>query len=269
MAKWDELVEAGVATTARVSGAPEGSRWQHFYPRDGLVLHAYSRYLPHEGEKRPGRRNTDYVWFTAEEARGFVPADTAVGATRQVDASLIERLARFSFVNNVACLSLHYAAEDVRLAELTARVTSVDADVIDLRFEGRTETAASSSRHRAARWMRVAGTGPFVSERGFSGEVLGTARYDVSAGRFIDFELVSLGETWTRPWRSSEAPAGDRRRTPLGFSLSLGGGGLAETVPPAFVELYGWERPATIRSTARKSVTAAARKSVPAKTRTL
>lgn len=250
--KWNALDDA--KKSAHVATAPTGSRWQHFYPHDGLVLRSYTRYLPHEGERRPGRRNMDYAWFTREEARRFLPARLQTGEKHAVDSRLIARLARLHFVNNVPCLSLFYEAKDVREAEMTADVTKVSGDTVHVRFEGKTQTRATKQRDRASRFMRVEGKGPFVSERGYTGRIVGTARYDKKSERFVAFELVSLGEMRRNSWRPVGAPAKSVRRTPIGFSLSLAGSGPAERVPPAFVELYGWERPDSVRTSARKSI---------------
>ena len=43
----DETIATVEASTPRDQRAHAGTRWQHFYPEDGLVLHSWARYQPH------------------------------------------------------------------------------------------------------------------------------------------------------------------------------------------------------------------------------
>lgn len=259
----DETIATAEASTQRDQRAHAGTRWQNFYPEDGLVLHSWARYLPHETESAPGqepldpeRRSMDYAWFTADEMSGLVPARLEEGATREVDPAVVERLARFHVVDSVPCLPQCFDAEDVETAEMTARIERVDGARIHVRMEGRTRAASTSRMERAATWMRVEGPGPFVSEHGVTGRILGRAVYDTASERFVAFDMLAVGETWRAPWRAADAaPSPENRQViPLGIGFSLAADTPSARIPPGFVELYGWDRPNTVRRTQRESV---------------
>ena len=45
--------------------------------------------------------NQDFAWFTKDEARQFLARKIEPGRTRKVPRTLVERLARFHFLDNV------------------------------------------------------------------------------------------------------------------------------------------------------------------------
>src|SRR5207244_670167 len=75
------------------------------FPQDGLVLVMICRDLPRSPKPStsPSRNayNQDYAWFRKGEARAFLPEQPIKGAQGKVRRDLVERLARFHFVDLV------------------------------------------------------------------------------------------------------------------------------------------------------------------------
>ena len=117
------------------------NRADRFFPKGGLVLKVNTRDLPRDPPPQ-GRWaaawNQDYAWFTKDEAGQFLPGEIQPGRTREVPRALVERLARFHFLDNVPRTDFAVFGEAIEDATLTSRVTSVDGDVVSLRLEGRT-----------------------------------------------------------------------------------------------------------------------------------
>ena len=147
---------------------------QRKYPADGLVLGGLSRFLPHPRIPQiwSGFSNFDYAWFRRDEMLGFVPTERQAGAKAEVPRELVERLARFHLWGP-------FAKDEVRRAEMTSTVTAVAGGVLVLKLEGATVAGYGGDR---------------VAESAVETRLLGRARFDTSAGRFVEFELLGLGE---------------------------------------------------------------------------
>jgi hypothetical protein len=216
-------------------------RAERFYPEGGLVLHVYSRDLPRE-EVAPGWRgkawNQDYAWFRKEEARQFLPGgEPKPGQKHEVPAPLVRRLARAHLVDNVRGQTRPYDDRHVEKARLTAVVEAVDGDVVTLRLEGETRTAAEGVWHVGGLRSRQA----TPQKRGFEANLLGRAAYDMKTERFQTFELVAVGTRWGAT--QFNVRQDDMDPAPIGVLFTLAGDSPWERVAPAFFsEVYGWRR---------------------------
>ena len=104
-------------------------RADRFFPEGGLVLKVNTRDLPRDPPQQ--RRwaqswNQDFAWFTKEEAGQFLPGEIGPGRTREVPRRLVERLARFHFLDNVRGQTPPFPVRTIEDATLTSRVTAVE-----------------------------------------------------------------------------------------------------------------------------------------------
>ena len=65
--------------------------------------------------------NQDYAWFRKSEARAFLPEQPIKGAKRKVKRDLVERLARFHFVDLVRGHTSPFPQKAVERADLRPR----------------------------------------------------------------------------------------------------------------------------------------------------
>ena len=109
------------------------NRADRFFPEGGLVLKVNTRDLPRNPPQQ-GRWadawNQDFAWFTKDEAGQFLPGEIEPGRTREVPRPLVERLARFHFLDNVRGQTSPFPARAIEDATLTSRVTAVHGDVV-------------------------------------------------------------------------------------------------------------------------------------------
>ena len=213
------------------------NRADRFFPDGGLILKVNTRDLPRDPPQQ-GRWadawNQDFAWFTKDEAGQFLAGEIEPDRTCKVPRTLVERLARFHFLDNVRGQTPPFPASAIEGATLTSCVTAVDGDVVSLRLEGRTKAVQQGdwSIHGCIDMNR-----PSSQERGLDTKLLGSARFDRKQGRFAGFEVVAVGTRWggTRyNCRSDDlAPA------PFGAVLSLAGESRAERVAPEHFRHYG------------------------------
>jgi hypothetical protein len=191
------------------------------YPEDGLVLQVFTRDLPRpDGSEKKGYYvgawNSDYAWFTREEASSMIPASHEPGAKQAVPGKLVRRIARCHLVDNVRGETQMFQDEHVKLAEMTLVVEKLEGELLRLNIEGafRNEDKGKDA------------------ERGFEGKFLGRAAYDVSRNRFVSFDLVAAG---TR-WGPGSARGEDLAPAPMGaaFRIAATREG-ADRVPPAYL----------------------------------
>jgi hypothetical protein len=209
----------------------ELDRADRYFPEGGLVLKVYTRDLPRDPpqeEPWADAWNQDFAWFTKKEARPFLPGKIAPGRSRKVPRPLVERLARFHFLDNVRGQTPPFPARAIEEATLTGRVTAVDGDVVSLRLEGRTKAVEKGD------WS-IQGfqdmNQPSGQERGLDMKILGSARFDRKRGRFVGFEVVAVGTRWGGTQYNCRG--NDLAPAPFGAVLSLAGESRAERVAPA------------------------------------
>jgi hypothetical protein len=224
LAKWQTLTRA-----ERLLPNDPNKQWaaikrpERFYPEDGLVLYVTSRDLPREagktqpakGDWRANAWNLDYAWFTKAEARQFFGAKLEVGQKQDLPAPVIHRIACAHLVDNVRGQTAPFEESQVKKARLTTTVTAVDGNVVSLRLEGETLTAAEGA-----------------SKHGLDMRLLGKATYDLTAESFLTFELVAIGNRWGATQNNSRR--GDLDEAPIGLVFTLAGDSPCERVAPAF-----------------------------------
>src|SRR5436190_6082429 len=121
LAKWEAMDKKDrlmAKTPAKARSGPGA-----LYPEEGLVLQVFSRDLPRPdgGEKRGywvGAWNSDYAWFTKEEASSMIPPLREPGAKQAVPEKLVRRIARYHLVDNVRGETPMYLNEHVKRAEM-------------------------------------------------------------------------------------------------------------------------------------------------------
>jgi hypothetical protein len=236
---WDRLKAQGRKFSGEDSlNLAQLTRADRFFPEDGLVLKVNTRDLPRDPPQE-GRFaqawNQDFAWFTKEEAGQFLPGEIEPGRTREVPRALVERLARFHFLDNVRGQTPPFPARAIEDATLTSRVTAVDGDVVSLRLEGRTKAVQKGDWSiRGFEDMNR----PSGQERGLEMKLLGSARFDRKQGRFVAFEVVAVGIRWggTQYNRRDN----DLAPAPFGAVLSLAGASRADRVAPEHFHGYEW-----------------------------
>jgi hypothetical protein len=200
-------------------------RPERFYPKDGLVLYVTSRDLPREAEAEKDKAatedwrqlawNQDYAWFTKGEARQLLPAEPQVGKKQDVPVPVLHRIVCAHLVDNVRGQTAPFEESQVKKARLSTEVTAVAGDVVTLRLEGQTRTAAEGPR-----------------PHGLEMRLLGKATYDVAKERFRTFEMVAVGSRWGGT--QYNVRRGDLDEAPIGVLFTLAGDGPCERVAPAF-----------------------------------
>src|SRR5262249_41169367 len=207
------------------------------YRRDGRVLRVICRDLP--STPKPGNvptrkaYNQDYAWFRKGEARAFVPGEPRKGATHDVRRDLVDRLARFHFVDLVRGHTASFPEKAVEQATLTAEVIDVQGDLVSLGYKGRTRAAEVHNGVPIEGKGNAKGPGiPEPQTRGVDATLEGHAVYDCKAEWFISFEMLVLSQRWGGNAYNGRLDARDFGPAPLGIVLTLAGDSAAERVPP-------------------------------------
>jgi len=240
LAKWATLTpEQRLLPDKPERHTAEVQRPERLYPADGLVLRVNTRDLPREkqiADCRSKAWNQDFAWFKKDEARQLLPEQPSVGAKQEAPALLAQRIARCHLVDNVRGQTSAFQPQDVEKAQFATEVLAVTGDVVSLRIEGETRTAAEGVWPVNDRWDA---SQPQPQKRGFETRLLGTAKYDLKRERFIAFEMVALGTRWGGTQYNRRAD--DLEPGPLGVAFTLVGDTPAEHVAPAYLRAYGWE----------------------------
>ncbi|HEV3026115.1 MAG TPA: hypothetical protein VG457_01000 [Planctomycetota bacterium] len=213
------------------------NRADRFFPEGGLVLKVNTRDLPRDPPQQglcADAWNQDFAWFNKDEAKQFLAGKIGPGRTREVPRTLVERLARFHFLDNVRGQTSPFPARAIKEATLTSRVTAVDGDVVSLRLEGRTKAVQKGEWSiRGFEDMNR----PSGQERGLEMKLLGSARFDRKQGRFVGFEVVAVGTRWGGTQYNCRE--NDLAPAPYGAVLYLAGASRAERVAPEHFRSYG------------------------------
>ena len=212
------------------------NRADRFFPEGGLVLKVNTRDLPRDPPQQgkwAHAWNQDFAWFTKDEAKQFLADKIGPGWTGEVPRSLVERLARFHFLDNVRGQTPPFPARAIEDATLTSRVTAVDGDLVSLRLEGRTKSVQKGDWSiRGFEDMNR----PSGQERGLEMKLLGSARFHRKQGRFESFEVVAVGTRWGGTQYNCRD--NDLASAPFGAVLSLAGASRAERVAPEHFRGY-------------------------------
>jgi hypothetical protein len=228
-----------VAELGEVNGKSE-------FPQDGLVLSVICRDLPRtpKPSTSPSRNayNQDYAWFHKGEARAFLPEEPIKGAQGKVRGELVERLARFHFVDLVRGHTASFPQKAVERAELTAEVIDVKGNLVSVGYKGRTRTSeVHDGVHVEGKWNAKGPGIPEPQTRGVEARLEGQAVYDLKAERFVSFELLVLSERWGGNAYNGRLDERDFGPAPMGIVLKLAGDSAADRVPPMFFKSYGWK----------------------------
>ncbi len=232
--KWRQLPET-VRRRGSTANPMPADRWETSYPDHGLVLVSVNRDLVAEQRdlRRTGDRwNRDHVWFSAEDARSWLPADPTLRTVHRLPDSLVRRLARFHFVDNVRGQTLPFSVEEVRGSEILTEVLERQGRRVRLRISGTTTAVAEGP------WLMGDNDWkpPREYPRSTTTDLLGHATYDLGRAAFTEFELVAVGR-WRGHTQNNARSRGPREGT-VGFVFSLAEDTPAERVAPAFIDLY-------------------------------
>jgi len=215
-------------------------------PQDGLVLSVICRDLP-RGPKPstpPSRNayNQDHAWFRREEARAFLPERPVPGDKERVRRYLVERPARFHFVDLVRGHTAPFPQQAVERAEITAEVIDVKGHLVSLAYMGSTRTSeVHDGTHIEGKWNAKGPGIPEPQTRGIDAKLEGQAVYDLKAERFVSFELLVLAQRWGGNAYNGRLDERDFGPAPIGIVLKLAGESAPERVPPMFFRSYGWK----------------------------
>jgi len=239
LAAWDRRKAQGQESTGKSAlKAADLNRADRFYPENGLVLRVNTRDLPRDrpvDKQWSNAWNQDFAWFTRDEARQFLPVSPRQGEEQTVPRPLVERLVRFHLLDNVRGHTNPFPADAVKEARLLVKVTAIKDDVALLRLEGATRAVHRGKWPiRGFRDMNQ----PAAQERGLDLKLLGHARYDLKKERFVDFEVVAIGERWGGTQYNGRGR--DLGSAPFGAALTLAGDSRASRVSPEHFWGYGW-----------------------------
>jgi hypothetical protein len=233
LVKWDALPAARRQATAETNRLPD-TRWEHRYPASGLVLRRTARDLPGDGDVSSipaARFNRDAIWFTQEEARRWLPVRRSVGARRRLPRPFVERLARYSFVDNARGQSIPYDRTEVKGSRLDVEVVSIEDGLLKLSITGRTVAVAEGPWLLGENYWKP----QHELAHSIKTKVLGRATFDLHRERFVDFQLAALGERTGRT--DNNGRRGDEASGPIGFVVELAPANWR--VAPTFINMYG------------------------------
>lgn len=230
--RWHRLPESERWMPDGMKLAPR-HRWEQSRPGDGLVLTIVNRDLASHDPDAPktDRWNRDHAWFTAKEARTWLPDKVTKGARHRLPTPLAERLARCHLVDNVRGQTLPFASAEIERAAIEVAVERIQGDACHVTIEGET-----SARARGP-WLL--GKNDWTPEkpwpRRLRTRLRGRATYDLEAGSFTDFLVVAIGDFEGRTQHNGRK---GRTRGAIGFAMTLTGSGPAAQVAPTFLEFY-------------------------------
>jgi hypothetical protein len=193
-------------------------------PADGLILRMVSRGLSSQGITKDDTRHEffyklDRVWYTKEESSAFLPPVLKTGSKEAVKRSVLKRLVLLN-IGVFVQPNLYWQQEDIKEAALTAEVTGIKGDTVELRYTGRARMESSSNR------------------RQFDGDLLGKAVFKLKTQTFSSFELLAVGQFTLGPQEGAQE--GSPRTTPMGILFTLNGKNANDQVPPTHYRLYRW-----------------------------
>jgi serine/threonine protein kinase len=197
-------------------------RFERSPPEGGLALRVHARELEADGAGRfrrtapraayyPNQGSLDHAWLTADEARAFLPDDTAPGTTAKVPARVARRLLWLHLVDDVRGEPATWESQDLKQAELTVMVLPPRRkDVLALRLSGFARLASANEK------------------RTYDATITGSLEYDARAQAWVKFSIVAVG-----PSKDEEADSARPGSQPLGIAFVLADGkSEADKVPP-------------------------------------
>ena len=228
---WNELPAS--ERKANRDAAPRANhRWEDSYPANGLVLERFARDISDNPSDQPiAPINRDPVWFSEEEAQGWLP-EARVGASTEVATHCIERLARTSFVDNVRGQTLPFIQSELRNCAMRSEVLAIRGPHIDIRIQGHIRAVADGPWRGEDNYWKPARDWP----RQLSTQIFGEATFDRDSGRFTAFELVATGKRQGRTaFNGRHREATDSSHS-IGFLLRLAPP--SYRIAPTFINMY-------------------------------
>ena len=210
-------------------------RWEDCFPAQGLALERIARDLPSASdplESAGGRWNRDFVWFSATEARAWLPKTPVEGERHDLPGDLAQRLARVVLVDNVRGQTVPYSASEIEQAWVRTTVTAVEDSRVTLTLEGSTQADSDGV------WTEDKGVWGLDEALPHAMEcrLVGRAVWDTEAARFVEFEATALGRRRGRT--GYNARRGDSAQGSLiGFSFALAAP--TPLIAPTFLRVYG------------------------------
>ncbi len=227
---WEKLPEEErkLPADAEIKAA---HRWEDSYPEGGLVISVVTRDLPSNCDPDADcevKWNRDFIWFSKEEARSWIPDYPAADVVHEIPRDLAQRITRFHLVDTVNGQTTPYRREDVEDTTISTRITDIKADgtneggIVELEIFGSTKTNSPGRQRRE-------------SPHGVVTRLLGHAKFDFTKMAFVEFEMVALGRRWG--YTQFNFRRNEEEQGPLGYVFKLA----SEKTPrvaPAFIYAY-------------------------------
>lgn len=203
--EWQKL--PAKTRTAKPPKSEPKHRWESNYPKDGLVLRETVRYLsdkPVDAKNEKPRFNFDFVWFSADEAKQFLPESPKVGDEYKVPQHLYHRFARHHLLNTVQGENGTYHAHEVT-GELGVKILSVDGQKVRIRVSGSSRAIAKTENDAHWRARRI------------EAEILGFAVFNHKSAKFEKFDLVAKGKIY----KSGDLNSDSKKAQSIGWYFAL------------------------------------------------
>ena len=209
LAAWQKLPESEKRLASDVKQRSK-HRWEDSYPKDGLVLNMFARDLPATGKpsEQPTKKwNKDIAWFSANEARQWLPKNLRETRQHLLPRPLVERLVRMHMIDMVKGQALLFRPKDVSSSSnIKVTVTNQNSNRVDISIRG--QTRVESNR-----------TTKTTSIHGVSTQLVGSASFDLNRSAFTKFELVAVGKRWG--YARHNGRRNDPQEGPIGFVFQL------------------------------------------------
>ena len=228
--RWETITARERGRGVNVGAYARDPRHPDCYPVGGLVLKQTMRDLPRPAghaspQQRPEAINFDYAWFTADEARDFLPESLVEGARRELPRRIVRRFARFHLLDSVRGETPPWRDEHVESATMTVAVVAADGDRVQLRLDG------GVLNRQVGTWAIQ----PFQEqreglERGYHCRLRGELTFNTRRGAFERFDLLAVGERWGGTEHNNRQD--DLTRAPMGIVFQIAGNTPADRTPP-------------------------------------
>ena len=230
LGRWRVLTDQGERGEVVADAYSRDPRYPDLYPADGLVLKQTLRDLPRlpghpNPQTRPEAVNFDFAWFTADEARDFLPRPLMAGARRELPWRIVRRFARFHLLDSVRGETPAWRQEHVESAQMSTEVVAVEGTQVRLRMDG--VALNSQSGTWAIRPFREKLEG---MTRGYRCRLRGELTYDTQGERFTRFDVVAVGDRWGGTEHNNRQE--DLEAAPMGIVFQLAGSTPADRTPP-------------------------------------
>ncbi|MCE9559050.1 MAG: hypothetical protein K8R88_08875 [Armatimonadetes bacterium] len=146
----------------------------------------------------------------------FLPAVFKPHEVAEWPTEMVNGLAAGVFIDCVRGLPLSFEYGEVQNSKLTTEVKNITGQIATLRIVGNLNAAKSGY------WAVKPGEQPDMNEqqvRGIDLQVLGMAKYDTKARKFLTFDLVAIGRRWGGTPLNGRWD--DLKPQPIGFNMTL------------------------------------------------